>query len=143
VRVGLLRLARGRLSAVGCPVVRRRQSHTTTAVKGHTCLQTACAKCEEACPKGAIERHPIEVRAVGLEPAVGYVLTVNEDNCTNCGICCDVCPNGVIREHPERGVAFECDLCDGMPQCVGFCQNPHVLAVDVRLSKVEKAPVPA
>ncbi len=116
---------------------------TTTTVKGQTCLQTACAKCEEACPAGAIERLPIEVTATGLAAAAGYVLKVNEDLCTNCGMCYDACPYGVIREHPDRAVAFKCDLCDGTPQCVAFCQNPHVLAVDVRQSKVEKAGVPA
>ncbi len=67
--------------------------------------------------------------ATGLEPAAGYVLKVNEDLCTNCGTCYDACPYDVIREHPDRAVAFKCDLCDGTPQCVAFCQNPHVLAV--------------
>ena len=47
---------------------------TTAAVKGHTCLQMACAKCEEACPEGAIERHPVVVEAMGLDAAEGYVL---------------------------------------------------------------------
>ena len=44
------------------------------------------------------------------------------------------------REHPDRAVAYKCDLCDGTPQCVAFCQNPHVLAVDVRRSKIEREP---
>jgi anaerobic carbon-monoxide dehydrogenase iron sulfur subunit len=116
---------------------------TTTAVKGQTCLQTACAKCEEACPEGAIERLPIEVTAAGLDPVSGYVLKVNEDLCTNCGSCYDACPYGMIREHPDKAVAFKCDLCDGTPQCVAFCQNPHVLAVSLKQSKFEKAGVPA
>ena len=116
---------------------------TTAAVRGHTCLQTACAKCEEVCPAAAIERYPIVVRAEGLEPAEGQVLKVDEDLCTNCGECYEVCPQGVIHEHPERAVAYKCDLCDGTPQCVAFCQNPHVLAVDVRQSKIEKVGAPA
>jgi Fe-S-cluster-containing hydrogenase component 2 len=113
---------------------------TTIAVKGTTCLQTGCAKCEEACPEGAIERHPIVVEAVGLEAAPGYVLTVNEEICSNCGVCYEVCPRGVIWEHPDRHVAVKCDLCDGEPQCVAFCQNPHVLAVGVKTSKADKVP---
>jgi carbon-monoxide dehydrogenase iron sulfur subunit len=112
---------------------------TTIAIKGHTCLQTSCAKCQEACPEGAIERHEIEVKAVGLDPVRGYVLRVDEARCSNCGLCYDVCPYGVIREHPERRVAFKCDLCDGTPQCIAFCQNPHVLAVDLRVSKADRA----
>jgi len=116
---------------------------TAATVRGHTCLQTACAKCEEACPQGAIKRHTITVAAVGLDPVEGEVLVVDEGLCTNCGICYDVCPQGVIHEHPDRHVAFKCDLCGGQPQCVAFCQNPHVLAVGVHLSKAEKAAVSA
>lgn len=112
---------------------------STIMLKGRTCLQTGCAKCEEACPVGAIARHEITVHAAGLEPVAGYVLRVDEDACTNCGACYDVCPHGVIFEHPERHVAVKCDLCDGEPQCVAFCQNPHILAVDVRLSKADRA----
>jgi len=111
---------------------------TSTAIKGHTCLQTACAKCADACPEDAIKRHEIVVRAEGLEPQQGLVLKVDEGLCTNCGICYGVCPYGVIREHPDRHVAFKCDLCDGTPQCIAFCQNPHVLAVSLRQSKAEK-----
>ena len=114
---------------------------TTAVMKGHTCLQTACAKCQEACPVDAIERREIEVRAYGLEPAKGYVLVVNEELCNNCGDCYAVCPYSVIHEHPDRKVAYKCDLCGGEPQCVAFCQNPHVLAVDVRLSKVDRSAV--
>ena len=116
---------------------------TNANMRGHTCLQTACAKCEEACPAEAILRHPIRVEAEGLDPVEGFVLRVDEELCTNCGTCYEVCPQGVIHEHPDRAVAFKCDLCDGTPQCVAFCQNPHVLAVDVRLSKAEKASAPA
>ena len=32
--------------------------------------------------------------------------------------------NPIIHEHPEREVAYKCDLCDGEPQCIAFCQNP-------------------
>ena len=111
---------------------------STIAIKGTTCLQTGCAKCEENCPEGAIERHPIVVEATGLEVTPGYVLKVNEDLCTNCGTCYEVCPRDIIFEHPDRHVAFKCDLCDGQPQCVTFCQNPNVLAVALKTSKADK-----
>jgi Fe-S-cluster-containing hydrogenase component 2 len=114
---------------------------TTIAVKGTTCLQLGCAKCEEACPEGAIKRHAIVVQAEGLEQVQGYVLKVDESRCTNCGECYSVCPRGVIFEHPDRHVAIKCDLCDGWPQCVAFCQNPHVLAVSVKSSKADKIAV--
>ncbi len=96
---------------------------TTAAIKGHTCLQTACAKCQEVCPQDAIVTKEITVRVKGDYPSLekngevvkGYVLVVDEEKCTNCGECYDVCPTGVIHEHPEREVAFKCDLCDGEP----------------------------
>jgi Fe-S-cluster-containing hydrogenase component 2 len=116
---------------------------STTAVRGHTCLQIACAKCEEVCPTGAIGRDEIAVTATGLDPVSGMVLRVDEDLCDNCGLCYDVCPQNVIHEHPDRKVAYKCDLCDGVPQCVAFCQNPNVLAVDVRQSRIEKVGAPA
>ena len=120
---------------------------TTAEIKGFTCLQSGCAKCQEACPNEAIETRKVTIKldaafdskerfGDGFE---GHVLVVNEDKCDNCGDCIDVCPYGVIHEHPERHVAFKCDLCDGTPQCITFCQNPHVLAVDLKLDKADKA----
>ena len=103
----------------GAPL--REVNPTTAAIKGHTCLQTGCAKCQEACPQ---RRHrdqgdhasrprassPARRRSATVK---GYVLVVDEEKCTNCGECYDVCPTGVIHEHPDREVAFKCDLCDG------------------------------
>lgn len=115
---------------------------TTIAVRGRTCLQTACAKCEEACSRGAVQRREIVVKGAGDESSQqGYVLTVDEALCNNCGECYAACPHGVIFEHPDRHVAVKCDLCEGDPQCVAFCQNPHVLAVGLRQSKAEKAEI--
>jgi anaerobic carbon-monoxide dehydrogenase iron sulfur subunit len=119
---------------------------TTAVIKGHTCLQTGCAKCQEACPNDAIVTKTITVRPAGEfasrekigESVTGYVLVVDDEKCTNCGECYDVCPTDVIHEHPDREVAFKCDLCDGDPQCIAFCQNKYVLAVDLKLDKKDK-----
>lgn len=121
---------------------------TTGVVKGNTCLQTACAKCQDACPEGAILTTEISLRAKGEFPGKerlgdavsGYVLLVDESLCTNCGKCYEACPYGVIHEHPDRPVAFKCDLCDGEPQCIAYCQNPHVLAVDLKIDKLDRDP---
>jgi anaerobic carbon-monoxide dehydrogenase iron sulfur subunit len=119
----------------------------TGEIKGRSCLQTGCAKCQEACPQDAIETREITVKVngefankekIGTDTVKGYVLIVDEDKCTNCGDCYDVCPYDVIKEHPDRKKAFKCDLCDGDPQCVAFCQNPFVLAVDLKVDKMDK-----
>ena len=120
---------------------------TTAVIKGHSCLQTGCAKCEEACPNDAIVRREITVTPSGTfagkekvgDSVTGIVLVVDEEKCDNCGDCYDVCPYGVIHEHPERKVAFKCDLCDGDPQCIAFCQNQYVLAVDLKVDKADRA----
>jgi len=111
---------------------------TTAEIKGSTCLQTGCAKCEEACKEGAIWRKEITT-TVGDETTRGIVLAVDESKCTNCGDCYEVCPYGVIFEHPDRKKAIKCDLCDGDPQCWAFCQNPYVLAVSLKVDKADKA----
>ena len=92
---------------------------TTAVIKGHGCLQTGCAKCEEACPNDAIVPHGhghavgrLRQQGEGRRSVTGVVLVVDEEKCTNCGECYDVCPYGVIHEHPERKVAFKCDLCE-------------------------------
>src|SRR5665648_1200219 len=41
---------------------------TTAAIKGHTCLQTGCAKCQEACPNDAIVTTEITVKVKGEFP---------------------------------------------------------------------------
>ena len=38
---------------------------TTAVIKGHTCLQTGCAKCQEACPQDAIVTKKITVKPAG------------------------------------------------------------------------------
>jgi anaerobic carbon-monoxide dehydrogenase iron sulfur subunit len=122
---------------------------TSGAIKGHTCLQTGCAKCQEACPNQAIVTRKITVTPKGRfanmekigDSIEGYVLVVDESKCSNCGDCYEVCPTDVIHEHPDRHVAFKCDLCDGDPQCISFCQNEYVLAVDLRADKTDRMTV--
>ena len=119
---------------------------TTAEIKSHTCLQTACAKCQDACAAGAIVTKKITITPRGTfdskekvgDSMEGFVLIVDEDKCSNCGDCYEACPYDVIHEHPDRAVAFKCDLCDGDPQCITFCQNPNVLAMDLKIDKQDK-----
>jgi len=93
--------------------------------RGYTCLQAACKKCAAACPTGAITES-------------GGVVRVDAALCDGCAdrpdgpACVAACPTKVIALYPETHKAFKCDLCDGEPQCVLFCQNPEVAAVTLK-----------
>lgn len=74
-----------------------------------TCVHCADAPCAMVCPTVAIVRH-----------GDGRV-TVEEERCIGCKMCLLACPFGVMGFQPEKGVAQNCDLCGGDPQCVAFC----------------------
>ena len=74
-----------------------------------TCVHCADAPCAAVCPTVAIQRRPDgEIR-------------VADERCIGCKMCLLACPFGVMGFEPEKGVAQNCDLCAGDPQCVTFC----------------------
>ena len=115
---------------------RKARIHKTVFLYDELAVPVVCSQCEDAwceriCPAGAI--------AHTIEPTSGAaVLKVDEQICVGCKMCMLACPFGNIAVG-AKGHAEKCDLCDGTPQCIAFCQNPHVLAVDLRLDKADKA----
>lgn len=93
----------------------------------HLCFALQCRHCDdppcvEACPAGAMYRHP-----------EGYVLH-DQDRCVGCWMCIMVCPFGVIKpDLAERVVASKCDLCIEAeePACVAHCPNEAIRLVEV------------
>lgn len=75
------------------------------------CRQCKKAKCQLACPEGALERDP-QTEAVVL----------NEAKCIGCHACVAACPFGAIQVSP-KGEVLKCDLCEGDPTCVQFCSK--------------------
>jgi Fe-S-cluster-containing dehydrogenase component len=51
----------------------------------------------------------------------GFII-VDENKCIGCGWCIRACDFGVLTLHPDKKVAIVCDLCDGDPQCVKYCE---------------------
>lgn len=75
------------------------------------CQHCADAPCRKACPKDAISWLDDWGRV-----AIDY------NRCVSCRMCAAACPYGAIRFDNSREIIFKCDLCDGRPQCVDFCE---------------------
>ncbi len=80
------------------------------------CQHCADAPCKKACPKDAISWQDDWGRVV-----------IDYDRCVSCQMCVAACPFGAIGFDKAREVIFKCDLCNGRPQCVNFCE-PGALA---------------
>ena len=58
--------------------------------------------------------------ALVLDKEAGQVRLI-ESKCTDCGACVEACPYDAIWMDPLLNVAIKCDLCNGDPQCVKYC----------------------
>ena len=82
-----------------------------------TCQQCQDAPCLNICP----------VKAISKDDSMGRVM-VDYDVCIGCRSCVAICPFGAMNYNVIDKRVFKCDLCDGDPQCVRFCD---VKAVDL------------
>ena len=80
-----------------------------------TCQQCQDAPCLNVCPVKAISRNEEQGQV-----AVDY------DVCIGCRSCVGACPFGAMIFNPTDRRVFKCDLCDGDPQCVRFCEEKAV-----------------
>ena len=82
-----------------------------------SCQQCQDAPCLNICP----------VKAISKDDELGRVM-VDYDTCIGCRSCVSICPFGAMGYNVIDKLVFKCDLCDGDPQCVRFCD---VKAVDL------------
>ena len=75
------------------------------------CQQCQDAPCVHGCPSGALHRNE-EMNRVEID----------YDVCIGCRTCVSVCPFGGMTFNPIDRKVIKCDLCDGEPQCVRFCE---------------------
>jgi len=83
------------------------------------CRQCAKPSCAEACPEGAISRHP------------GDYMIVDYERCSGCRACIEACPFHAMFWNPISGKVIKCELCHGDPQCVEACPTG---ALSIRIS---------
>ena len=101
-----------------------------TVVKWESvCLETPmlCQQCEAA-PCMAI----CPVKALTLDEVLSRV-NIDYDKCIGCRFCVAVCPFGAMGIDPADRKVIKCDLCDGEPKCVAFCETKALQYVDASL----------
>jgi len=80
-----------------------------------SCQQCQDAPCLNVCP----------VKAISRDEELARVM-VDYDVCIGCRSCVSVCPFGAMNFNVIDKKVFKCDLCDGDPQCVRFCDRKAV-----------------
>ena len=91
------------------------------------CRQCESAPCMAVCPVKAIvhEEDPDRV-------------TVDYDLCIGCKLCVMVCPFGAMGFDTVEKKVIKCDLCDGDPACVRFCETKALQYVDYTKVNTDK-----
>ncbi|MFC1920952.1 4Fe-4S dicluster domain-containing protein [Chloroflexota bacterium] len=84
-----------------------------------SCQQCESAPCQAICPVKAISRDDNLNR-----------MMVDYDTCIGCRMCVAVCPFGAMGFDVIGNKVIKCDVCDGDPQCVRFCETKAVVYVD-------------
>jgi carbon-monoxide dehydrogenase iron sulfur subunit len=85
-----------------------------------SCQQCQDAPCMNVCP----------VKALSRDEELGRV-SVDYDVCIGCRACVAVCPFGAMSFNTKDKQVFKCDLCDGDPQCVRFCEEKAIDFIEV------------
>jgi Fe-S-cluster-containing hydrogenase component 2 len=95
------------------------------------CQQCEVAPCIAVCPREALSQDPILGRV-----ALDY------DLCIGCKLCVVACPFGGLGLDTVTRRVIKCDLCDGDPMCVRFCDPgalQFIAASSVNLMKKRDA----
>ena len=61
---------------------------------------------------------------------VPWYPTVDTEKCIGCRMCVSACPFGSMSFDETQRKVLKCDLCDGDPTCVKFCQHNALQYLD-------------
>jgi Fe-S-cluster-containing hydrogenase component 2 len=84
------------------------------------CLNCEEAFCEQVCPAKAIKR----------DSKTG-ALVLRQEKCIRCRACTMVCPFSGLQVLANRDVV-KCDLCEGDPYCVKYCETGAIKYMDMQ-----------
>ena len=91
------------------------------------CQQCEDAPCVAICPQDALSRDPELDR-----------VTLNYDLCIGCKMCVTACPFGGMGIDVVAREVIKCDLCDGDPACVRFCEPGALQFVPATAANLRK-----
>ncbi|HYE81312.1 MAG TPA: 4Fe-4S dicluster domain-containing protein [Clostridia bacterium] len=74
------------------------------------CQQCKNAPCIKACKEKALIRYEDYIK-------------LDAEKCTGCGDCLAACPFKAIFKDTYSNLVTKCDLCEGNPLCVEYCQK--------------------
>lgn len=91
------------------------------------CQQCLEPVCMEICP----------VKAISKDKELGCI-KINHEKCIGCRLCLTYCPFGGIVYNFSRGEVSKCELCDGDPMCVKYCETKAIQFVDANTADMGK-----
>lgn len=91
------------------------------------CQQCESAPCMVVCP----------VRALSRDDDMGRV-SLDYDLCIGCKFCVAACPFGAMGIDAVTRKVIKCDLCDGDPTCVKFCETKALQYEDSNTATMTK-----
>lgn len=91
------------------------------------CQQCVDAPCISVCPRKALSRDEDLNR-----------VAIDRDLCIGCRACMVACPFGAMGYDQVEKKIIKCDLCDGDPLCVRFCETEAIEYVDDSTINFEK-----
>ena len=95
-------------------------------------LPMFCQHCDEplcaaVCPVNAVQR----------DDSLGRVI-VDHDLCIGCRACISTCPLGGVGYDDKERRIIRCDLCDGDPSCVKYCETSTIQFIESNLVQIQK-----